>query len=193
MGDVSTNTFRGYHSDTISLSLSHRNGAFSMVAASARHDDGYFDDGIVISSSFHFDNYIVQINRMELTNLNDVIRNTRRRRNGAAIKGFLPRLIKMVLPNNVDLLHPPLELEKKKHKLKRLVQSPNSFFMDVKCQGCFNISNFLGINMTHCGAPSIVNTIKFPNPTAELWFCTNQKDDMNEFSPHFVPSGRNDV
>ncbi|KAL4012670.1 hypothetical protein IC575_029780 [Cucumis melo] len=27
----------------------------------------------------------------------------------------------------------------RKHKLKRLVQSPNSF-MDVKCQGCFNIT-----------------------------------------------------
>ncbi|GFZ20981.1 ribosomal protein S27 [Actinidia rufa] len=45
----------------------------------------------------------------------------------------------MVLPNDIDLLNPPPELEKKKHKLKHLVQSPNSFFMDVKCQGCFNI------------------------------------------------------
>ncbi|KAL6002900.1 40S ribosomal protein S27-B [Asimina triloba] len=48
--------------------------------------------------------------------------------------------VKMVLPNDVDLLNPPSELEKRKHKLKRLVQSPNSFFMDVKCQGCFNIT-----------------------------------------------------
>ncbi|KAG0465527.1 hypothetical protein HPP92_019691 [Vanilla planifolia] len=45
----------------------------------------------------------------------------------------------MVLQNDIDLLNPPAELEKRKHKLKRLVQSPNSFFMDVKCQGCFNI------------------------------------------------------
>ncbi|KAL3655134.1 hypothetical protein CASFOL_000920 [Castilleja foliolosa] len=30
--------------------------------------------------------------------------------------------------------NPPAELEKRKHKLKRFVQSPNSFFMDVKCQ-----------------------------------------------------------
>ncbi|CAA0843324.1 40S ribosomal protein S27-2 [Striga hermonthica] len=35
----------------------------------------------------------------------------------------------MVLPNDIDLLNPPAELEKRKHKLKRLVQSPNSFFM----------------------------------------------------------------
>lgn len=39
-----------------------------------------------------------------------------------------------------DLLHPSLEEEKKKHKKKRLVQSPNSYFMDVKCPG--KISNF---------------------------------------------------
>ncbi|KAI6134162.1 ribosomal protein S27-domain-containing protein [Pisolithus croceorrhizus] len=30
--------------------------------------------------------------------------------------------------------------ESKKHKLKRLVQSPNSYFMDVKCPGCFAIT-----------------------------------------------------
>ncbi len=34
-----------------------------------------------------------------------------------------------VLSNDIDLLHPPAELERRKHKLKRLVQSPNSFFM----------------------------------------------------------------
>lgn len=44
-----------------------------------------------------------------------------------------------VLSSDVDLLHPPAEVEKQKHKLKRLVQSPNSFFMDVKCQGCFQM------------------------------------------------------
>ncbi|KAH8929522.1 hypothetical protein BT69DRAFT_1184083, partial [Atractiella rhizophila] len=40
----------------------------------------------------------------------------------------------------VDLLNPSLDAEKRKHKKKRLVQSPNSFFMDVKCPGCFNIT-----------------------------------------------------
>lgn len=44
-----------------------------------------------------------------------------------------------VLSCDVDLLHPPQELEKRKHKLKRLVASPNSYFMDVKCQGCFTM------------------------------------------------------
>lgn len=76
-----------------------------------------------------------------------------------------------MLSNDIDLLNPPAELEKLKHKKKRLVQSPNSFFMvlraalcvdefslhgknlltaefcpcvqDVKCQGCFNMYELL--------------------------------------------------
>ena len=36
-----------------------------------------------------------------------------------------------------DLLHPSPEVEKRRHKKKRLVQSPNSYFMDVKCPGQF--------------------------------------------------------
>lgn len=35
-----------------------------------------------------------------------------------------------------DLLHPSFEHEKQAHKLKRLVPTPNSYFMDVKCGGC---------------------------------------------------------
>ena len=40
---------------------------------------------------------------------------------------------------DTDLLHPSEASEKRKHKLKRLVQSPNSYFMDVKCPGCFSM------------------------------------------------------
>lgn len=39
-----------------------------------------------------------------------------------------------------DLLNPSYELEKQTHKLKRLVQTPDSYFMDVKCPGCFAVS-----------------------------------------------------
>ena len=46
----------------------------------------------------------------------------------------LTRAALQVLAADLDLLNPPAEYEKNKHKLKRLVQSPNSFFMDVKCQ-----------------------------------------------------------
>ncbi|KAF9511160.1 hypothetical protein BS47DRAFT_1195662 [Hydnum rufescens UP504] len=44
------------------------------------------------------------------------------------------------MPLAVDLLNPSAELDKKQHKLKRLVQSPNSYFMDVKCPGCLAIT-----------------------------------------------------
>ena len=40
----------------------------------------------------------------------------------------------------MDLLHPPAELEKRSHKLKRLVASPNSYFMDVRCPSCYQIT-----------------------------------------------------
>mmetsp|Transcript_24903 Transcript_24903/g.30608 ORF Transcript_24903/g.30608 Transcript_24903/m.30608 type:complete len:83 (+) Transcript_24903:531-779(+) len=40
----------------------------------------------------------------------------------------------------VDLLNPTAEQEARTHKLKRLVQSPDSFFMDIKCPGCFQIT-----------------------------------------------------
>eukprot|EP00462_Mataza_sp_D1_P004435 CAMPEP_0175100766 /NCGR_PEP_ID=MMETSP0086_2-20121207/7330_1 /TAXON_ID=136419 /ORGANISM="Unknown Unknown, Strain D1" /LENGTH=84 /DNA_ID=CAMNT_0016375035 /DNA_START=57 /DNA_END=311 /DNA_ORIENTATION=+ len=44
------------------------------------------------------------------------------------------------MPIEHDLLHPPAFYENQQHKLKRLVQHPNSFFMDVKCPGCFQIT-----------------------------------------------------
>ncbi|KAH7826590.1 putative 40S ribosomal protein S27-1 [Monocercomonoides exilis] len=39
----------------------------------------------------------------------------------------------------VDLLHPSKKSERQSYKLKRLVQSPNSYFMDVKCHNCQKI------------------------------------------------------
>jgi len=39
-----------------------------------------------------------------------------------------------------DLLFPSKEDENNKHKLKRLIQSPNSYFIDIKCKGCITIS-----------------------------------------------------
>ncbi|CAI4211099.1 unnamed protein product [Parascedosporium putredinis] len=40
----------------------------------------------------------------------------------------------------VDLLNPSPASEARKHKLKTLVPAPRSFFMDVKCPGCFTIT-----------------------------------------------------
>ena len=35
-----------------------------------------------------------------------------------------------------DLLSPDPAVEAQKHKLKKLVQKPNSYFMDIKCKNC---------------------------------------------------------
>merc|ERR1712170_161715 len=57
-----------------------------------------------------------------------------------------------------DLLHPNRRDERRRHKLKRLVQSPNSYFMDVKCPGCFNITTVFSHAQTVvlCGSCSTV-------------------------------------
>nr|XP_045013488.1 40S ribosomal protein S27-like [Jaculus jaculus] len=44
------------------------------------------------------------------------------------------------MPLTKDLLHPSPEEKKRKHKKKRLVQSPNSYFTDVKCPGCYKVT-----------------------------------------------------
>ncbi|XP_026221392.1 40S ribosomal protein S27-like [Anabas testudineus] len=49
-----------------------------------------------------------------------------------------PSTVKMPLAK--DLLHPSIDLRRRQHKKKRLVQSPNSYFMDVKCPGCYKIT-----------------------------------------------------
>jgi small subunit ribosomal protein S27e len=39
-----------------------------------------------------------------------------------------------------DLLAPPADMQDRLHKKKRLIQRPNSYFMDVKCPGCLQIT-----------------------------------------------------
>lgn len=58
----------------------------------------------------------------------------------------------------VDLLHPTAEQEARTHKLKRLVQSPNSFFMDIKCPGCFQITTVFSHAQTVvlCGSCNVM-------------------------------------
>merc|ERR1711899_51864 len=53
-------------------------------------------------------------------------------------RGEARRDIKMPLAK--ELLLPLAKDEQRKHKLKRLVQHPNSYFMDVKCPGCYRIT-----------------------------------------------------
>uniref|UniRef100_A0A8C8ZWA3 40S ribosomal protein S27 n=1 Tax=Prolemur simus TaxID=1328070 RepID=A0A8C8ZWA3_PROSS len=44
------------------------------------------------------------------------------------------------MPLAKHLLHPSPEEEKRKHRKNCLVQSPNSYFMDMKCLGCYKIT-----------------------------------------------------
>ncbi|KAG0252705.1 40S ribosomal protein S27 [Mortierella polycephala] len=40
-----------------------------------------------------------------------------------------------------EIQNPSFAKEIQTHKLKRLVQSPNSFYMDIKCAGCQTITH----------------------------------------------------
>ncbi|CAG8809756.1 28934_t:CDS:2, partial [Gigaspora margarita] len=62
----------------------------------------------------------------------------------------------------VDLLHPSPDHEKRQHKLKRLVQSPNSYFMDVKCPGCFSITTVFSHAQTVVLCGSCANVLCQP-------------------------------
>ncbi|PYH44907.1 40S ribosomal eS27 domain-containing protein [Aspergillus saccharolyticus JOP 1030-1] len=53
---------------------------------------------------------------------------------GRDVPGWMCRVLA------VDLLNPTPQAEARKHKLKQLVPAPRSFFMDVKCPGCFTIT-----------------------------------------------------
>uniref|UniRef100_A0A8P4K290 40S ribosomal protein S27 n=1 Tax=Dicentrarchus labrax TaxID=13489 RepID=A0A8P4K290_DICLA len=57
-----------------------------------------------------------------------------------------------------DLMHPSLAMERIRHKKKRLVQSPNSYFMDVKCTGCYRITTIFSHSQTvvPCAGCSLV-------------------------------------
>ena len=56
----------------------------------------------------------------------------------------------------MDLLNADPTMEEHLHKLKRLVQTPNSFFMDVICKQCNEISTVFSHSQTavtceYCG------------------------------------------
>lgn len=76
------------------------------------------------------------------------------------LKLFNLFLYQQVLQNDIDLLNPPAELEKRKHKLKRLVQSPNSFFMVFFCF-YFNCMSFVMINLSNLAHLSTVLSSSF--------------------------------
>jgi small subunit ribosomal protein S27e len=48
----------------------------------------------------------------------------------------------------MDLLNADPIQEESMHKLKKLVQAPNSFFLDVRCPQCLNISTIFSHSQT---------------------------------------------
>lgn len=66
-----------------------------------------------------------------------------------------------------DLLNPSVSSQKRLHKKKRFIPTPNSYFMDVKCPGCFAsfispLSDgsrpwtiFWGCRLFSCATPSL--------------------------------------
>ncbi|KAI5962694.1 rps27 [Candida pseudojiufengensis] len=61
-----------------------------------------------------------------------------------------------------DLLHPSQKSEQEKYKLKLLVQQPRSYFMDVKCQGCLNITTVFSHAQTSVTCDSCSNVLCIP-------------------------------
>ena len=69
-----------------------------------------------------------------------------------------PLLVALPPQPVVDLLHPDVKKEKKLHKKKRLVQGPNSYFMDVRCPSCYQITTVFShaTTVVQCGACAIL-------------------------------------
>merc|ERR1739838_983962 len=66
-----------------------------------------------------------------------------------------PDTVTFTMPLSQDLLHPSAAEEQRKHKKKRLAPSPNSFFMDVKCPGCFKITTAFSHPRQLLSAPDV--------------------------------------
>ncbi|KAG0314910.1 40S ribosomal protein S27 [Linnemannia gamsii] len=61
-----------------------------------------------------------------------------------------------------DILHPSLAKEATTHKLKRVVQSPDSFYMDVKCNACHTITTIFSHADTVVNCPKCSNVLSQP-------------------------------
>ena len=62
----------------------------------------------------------------------------------------------------IDLLNVDPAVEQNTHKLKRLVQSPDSFFMDVKCPQCQTVSVIFSHAQTLCVCPNCKFVLGLP-------------------------------
>ncbi|KAF9898481.1 40S ribosomal protein S27 [Lobosporangium transversale] len=61
-----------------------------------------------------------------------------------------------------DLLNPTPLREAQTHKLKRVVQSPDSFYMDVKCSACQTITPLFSHAATVVSCPKCSTVLAQP-------------------------------
>ena len=59
----------------------------------------------------------------------------------------------------MDLLNVDPQVEESLHKLKRLVQTPDSYFMDVKCKQCSEISCIFSHSQTSVSCDACFNLL----------------------------------
>jgi len=71
----------------------------------------------------------------------------------------------------IDLLNLDPVAEEGMNKLKRLVQSPNSYFMDVKCPQCFIVSTIFSHAQTAVTCEKYTNLVYCLDATL---FCARQ-------------------
>ncbi|KAF9086492.1 40S ribosomal protein S27 [Mortierella sp. GBA35] len=62
----------------------------------------------------------------------------------------------------VDILNPSGLKEAQTHKLKRTIQSPNSYYMDVKCNACQTITILFSHADTVVSCPKCSNVLAHP-------------------------------
>ena len=94
-----------------------------------------------------------------------------------------------MLSNDIDLLHPPAELEKRKHKLKRLVQSPNSFFMVIISIFFFFFGFAPGQRyvVMRCSLTLVFYWLSNElHPCCRVYFCSPKLDNCLLLSCYFV-------
>ena len=74
----------------------------------------------------------------------------------------------------IDLLNVDPALEATQHKLKRQVQSPDSFFMDVKCPMCHTVTTVYSNKTTINTLYNLIIYKQVSRPCSFQFYCSYQ-------------------
>ncbi|XP_036994271.2 40S ribosomal protein S27-like [Artibeus jamaicensis] len=91
------------------------------------------------------------------------------------------------MPLARDLVHPSLREEKKKHRSKQLLQSPNPHFTDVKCPGCYQSATAFSHAQTAvlCAGDSVALCQPMGGKVRDSEWCSFR--ERNTHDPHKPP------